>query len=186
MSGAGGTRSATSNGSSDVNVKAGRHREATLYRALAGAGAGDGRTLAQLREAASAAYERLELPVWRRSGFWSTSLQSLDLTALDTQPDTPGVPDVVTRTLPDRARAGRIVQSAGSVVHVELAPELAERGVILCSLEDAFREHGGAGVRVVLQAPADRPPEARGGERGVLERGRVPARPAGRDRRGPV
>jgi Fe-S cluster assembly protein SufD len=142
MSGVGGTRSAASNGSSTVNVKAGRHREASLYHALAGAGAGDGRTLAQLREAASEAYERLELPVWRRSGFWSTSLQSLDLAALDTQPAAPGVPDVVIRTLPDRPRAGRIVQSAGTVVHVELHPALAERGVILCSLEDAFREHG--------------------------------------------
>jgi Fe-S cluster assembly protein SufD len=142
MSGVGGTRSAASNGSSTVNVKAGRHREASLYHALAGAGAGDGRTLVQLREAASEAYERLELPVWRRSGFWSTSLQSLDLAALDTQPAAPGVPDVVIRTLPDRPRAGRIVQSAGTVVHVELHPALAERGVILCSLEDAFREHG--------------------------------------------
>ena len=33
-------------------VKPGRHREATLYHALAGAGAGDGRTLTELREAA--------------------------------------------------------------------------------------------------------------------------------------
>ena len=39
-----------------------------------------------------------------------------------------------------RAR-GRIVQSGGAVVHVELDPALAERGVILCSLEDAFRDH---------------------------------------------
>ena len=63
-----------------------------------------------------------ELPVWRRSGFWTTSLQSLDLEALATQPSPPpnGVPDVVTRTLAERPRAGRIVQSAGSVVHVEL------------------------------------------------------------------
>jgi Fe-S cluster assembly scaffold protein SufB len=48
---------------------------------------------------------------------------------------------VVERTLPDRARAGRLAQSAGAVVHVELDPALAARGVILCSLEDAFREH---------------------------------------------
>ena len=47
----------------------------------------------------------------------------------------------MTRTLPERPRAGRLVQSAGAVVHVELDPALAERGVILCSLEDAFREH---------------------------------------------
>jgi Fe-S cluster assembly scaffold protein SufB len=140
----------------EVAVKPGRHREASLYHALHGAGAGDGRSLAELREAALSAYEELELPVWRRSGFWTTSLQTLDLDALSTQsgdpqsgdpksgdPHTGGVPEVVERTLPDRARAGRIVQNAGTVVHVELDSELAERGVILCSLEDAFREHPG-------------------------------------------
>jgi Fe-S cluster assembly protein SufD len=130
------------NGAAPVQVKAGRHREASLYHALHGAGAGDGRTLGQLREAALKAYETLELPVWRRSGFWSTSLQSLDLDALETSVQEHGVPDVVTRTLPDRPRAGRIVQSAGAVVQVELDEALAERGVILCSLEQAFEQHG--------------------------------------------
>ena len=128
----------------EVAVKPGRHREATLYHALAGAGAGDGRTLEQLREVALAHFYTSDLPVWRRSGFWTTTLQTLDLDALETQPkpSEPGaMPEVVTRTLPDRPHAGRIVQSAGSVVHVELNPELAARGVILCSLEDAFRDH---------------------------------------------
>jgi Fe-S cluster assembly scaffold protein SufB len=129
---------------SEVEVKPGRHREATLYYALAGRGAGDGRTLAQLREVARAHFYTSELPVWRRSGFWVTSLQPLDLDALETEPASASageVPDVVTRTLPDGPRAGRIVQSAGAVVHLELDPALAERGVILCSLEDAFRDH---------------------------------------------
>jgi Fe-S cluster assembly scaffold protein SufB len=135
------------NGSVPAQVKAGRHREATLYHALAGAGAGDGRTLEQLRQAAREAFERLELPVWRRSGFWTTSLRGLDLDALETERRAGAaigarVPDVVRRTLPEGPRAGRIVQSAGTVVHVELDPALAERGVILCSLEDAFRDHG--------------------------------------------
>jgi Fe-S cluster assembly protein SufD len=130
-----------------VAVKPGRHREATLYHALHGAGAGHGpqRTLAQLREAALAHFYTSELPVWRRSGFWTTSLQTLDLDALETAPagvEPDVVPEVVTRTLPERARAGRIVQCAGAVVQVELDPALAERGVILCSLEDAFRDHG--------------------------------------------
>jgi Fe-S cluster assembly scaffold protein SufB len=123
-------------------AKAGRHREATLYEALHGAGAGDGRTLAQLREAALQVYETSELPVWRRSGFWSTSLQDLDLDALQTSVDGDGVPDVVTRTLPERPRAGRIVQSAGAVVALELDEKLAAKGVILCSLEQAFEQHG--------------------------------------------
>jgi Fe-S cluster assembly scaffold protein SufB len=139
---------------SEVAVKPGRHREATLYHALAGAGAGEGRTLKQLREMALAHYYTAELPVWRRSGFWITSLEALDLDALMDQADetepgagAPGapaageIPDVVTRTLPERPRAGRLVQSAGVVVHVELDPALKEQGVILCSLEDAFRDH---------------------------------------------
>ncbi|HEV2944500.1 MAG TPA: SufD family Fe-S cluster assembly protein [Solirubrobacteraceae bacterium] len=128
----------------EVAVKPGRHREATLYHALAGAGAGNGRTLEQLREAALKSFETTELPIWRRSGFWTTSLQSLDLDALETapMPSEPGtVPEVVTRTLPDRPHAGRIVQSAGSVVHAALDPALAERGVILCSLQEAFQDH---------------------------------------------
>ncbi len=131
-------------GTGGVAVKAGRHREATLYRALHGAGAGDGRSLAELREAALAVYEYSELPVWRRSGFWTTSFEGLDLDALEVRHHTPGaeaIPAVVHETLPERARAGRIVQVDGSVVHVELDPALAQKGVILCSLEDAAREH---------------------------------------------
>src|SRR6202522_4134146 len=134
-------------GAAPIQVKPGRHREASLYDALDGAGAGNGRTLEQLREAALRTYETSELPVWRRSGFWTTSLQSLDLDALETAPNAVeagaagAVPEVVTRTLPDRPHAGRIVQNAGSVVHVELDPALAERGVILCSLQEAFQDH---------------------------------------------
>jgi Fe-S cluster assembly scaffold protein SufB len=137
---------ASTNGAASARTaKAGGHREATLYHALAGRGAGDGRTLAQLRAAAREAYEKLELPVWRRSGFWVTSLESLDLAALEPagrEGGEEGVPEVVQRTLPGGARAGRLVQSGGAVVHLELDPALAERGVILCSLEDAFRDHG--------------------------------------------
>jgi Fe-S cluster assembly protein SufD len=133
------------NGAEPVQAKAGRHREATLYHALAGAGAGDGRTLEQLRAAALEAFETSELPVWRRSGFWTTSLQSLELELRPRdgtgEHEHQGVPDVVSRTLPDRPSAGRLVQSGDAVVDVQLDPALAERGVILCSLEDAFREH---------------------------------------------
>jgi Fe-S cluster assembly scaffold protein SufB len=127
----------------EVAVKPGRHREASLYHALAGAGAGDGRTLAELREAALAAFEHSELPVWRRSGFWTTSFAELDLDALAPHPHarTQGVPDFVAKAIPDRPRAGRIVQLDSSVVHVELDQELARRGVILCSLEQAANEH---------------------------------------------
>ncbi len=137
-------------GGEGMQVKAGRHREATLYHALHGAGAGDGRSLEQLRQDARDAYERLELPVWRRSGFWTTTLQDLDLEALEPFDQSAGagtpaaagaLPEVVTRTLPERSRAGRLVQGADGIVSVELDPALAARGVILCSLEEAFREH---------------------------------------------
>jgi Fe-S cluster assembly scaffold protein SufB len=136
-------------GGSSATAKPGGHREATLYQALAGAGAGDGRTLEQLRAAAAEAHRALELPVWRRSGFWTTSLQKLSLEDLYGEPQDPGdtgagsgtLPGVVERTLPKRARAGRIVQSASATVGLELDPELRGRGVILCPLEQAFREH---------------------------------------------
>jgi Fe-S cluster assembly protein SufD len=166
-----------------VTVKPGRHREASLYHALAGAGAGDGRTLAELREAAREAFEHSELPVWRRSGFWTTSFAELDRRLLarlcpsgrapegvpaipehSDGVDADGVnaeeaprarvkgsslnarardatPEFITNALPDRPRAGRIVQLDSSVVHIELDPALAERGVILCSLEQAAEEH---------------------------------------------
>jgi Fe-S cluster assembly scaffold protein SufB len=159
---------------SEVAVKPGRHRESTLYHALHGAGAGDGRTLEQLREAALKAYESQELPVWRRSGFWTTSFEGLNLDALQVRHHNPHTPEgtsttyndddtlrararrvasknnnttagplpaIVRDTLPDRDRAGRIVQRDGTVVSVELDPELKRRGVILCSLEEAAREH---------------------------------------------
>ena len=124
-------------------VKPGRHREASSTTRSPAPARATGARSAQLREAALQAYRDLELPVWRRSGFWTTSLQSLDLDALGRAPRasadaSASVPEVVTRTLPERPRAGRIVQSDGSVVHVELDPALAERGVILCSLEEAF------------------------------------------------
>jgi Fe-S cluster assembly protein SufD len=143
------------NGTSPVAVKPGRHREASLYHALAGAGAGDGRTLAELRDAAREAFDASELPVWRRSGFWTTSFAELDLGSLTTgehskdggsaapgeySRDT-GVPELVSSRIPERPRAGRIVQFDSSIVHVELDPQLAEQGVILCPLEQAASEH---------------------------------------------
>src|SRR5262249_6273272 len=120
------------NGDGPGQLKPGRHREATLYQALAGAGAGDGRTPPPPREAARRVYETSELPTWRRSGFWTTTLRGLDLDALEARPpggDAGGArdrpdgadapPDVVERTLPERPRAGRVVQSADALVHLE-------------------------------------------------------------------
>lgn len=125
-----------------VQVKPGRHREASLYHALHGAGGG-GKSPAEIREAALSFFEAAELPVWRRSGFWTTSFQDLDLDALEVRAHAPdadgGLPGVVARALAERVHAGRIVQLDGSVVHVELQPELAERGVVVCPLQEALR-----------------------------------------------
>jgi Fe-S cluster assembly scaffold protein SufB len=126
-----------------------RHREASLYRPLAGAGARErqhdpevtrGDTLEALREAALRAFDAADLPVWRRSGFWTTSFAELDLGALQVRHhDGDVVPAIVARTLPERPRAGRIVQLDGSVVHVELDSALRAQGVVLGTLEQAAR-----------------------------------------------
>jgi len=124
------------------STKKGAARAATLYQPLEGRGAGDGRSVEEIRAAALEAYERLEAPTWRRSGFWTTSLRDLDLDALEPRHVEPGgVPAVVTEALGDDRPAGLLVQRGATVVHVELDPELAARGVVLSSLEDAVREH---------------------------------------------
>ncbi|HEY3021710.1 MAG TPA: SufD family Fe-S cluster assembly protein [Solirubrobacteraceae bacterium] len=119
-------------------VKPGAHREAVLYRALNGAGAGPA-PVEELRERAREAYERLELPTWRRSGFWTTSLRDLDLDALTERTYAPGgpLPAAVAEGLPRGDVAGRLVQHGSTVIRAELDPELRERGVVLCALDEA-------------------------------------------------
>jgi Fe-S cluster assembly scaffold protein SufB len=118
--------------------KTGAAREATLNRALAGRGAG-GVPLEELRVRARAAHERLELPRWRRSGFWQTSFEELELANLTPRAQ---APDATRPAILDGQRsAGVLVQRDASVVHVELDSELASRGVILCPLEVAAVEH---------------------------------------------
>jgi Fe-S cluster assembly protein SufD len=136
------------------STKPGAARQATLYRALDGAGAGDGvRTVEELRAAALSAYEQRDLPAWRRSGFWTTSLRDLDLDALEPKHvEADGqVPEVVTDALRDAQPAGLLVQRGATVVHVWLDPELAERGVVLSSLEDAVRDHPDLVARYFMQ-----------------------------------
>ncbi|HEU0249344.1 MAG TPA: SufD family Fe-S cluster assembly protein [Solirubrobacteraceae bacterium] len=126
----------------EVAVKPGRHREASLYHALHGAGAGAGHSLDQLRAAAREVYADSDLPIWRRSGFWTTSFAELDLDALGAGERAKDIPQWVKAALPERARAGRIVQLDNATAHVELDPELAAKGVVLCSLEQAAKQHG--------------------------------------------
>ena len=187
------TRGASSNGAAPAKAKAGRHREATLYRALAGAGAGDGRSLEQLRADAREAFNRLELPVWRRSGFrphdWHAGIYG------------PGTPL--------RAAAGRLRSRLRGRHRPGRRATHAPRPA-LRRAHRAERRHGGpgrarscarragsdpvlAGGRlprarrasraVVLQAPDDRPPQVRGGQRGLLERRGIPVRSARPGRR---
>ena len=137
-----------------------REREATLYKPLAGAGWRAGadpseisdpnqaRALAErMRKQALAAYERLELPVWRRSNFWTTSFEGLELEALAPRHHDGGQPEAKEllakglAQLPDRERAGRIVQLDGSIVLVELSPQARQAGVTLCSLTEAIDSH---------------------------------------------
>ena len=166
----------------EVAVKPGRHREATLYHALAGAGARR-RTHARASCARRAlrAYETSELPVWRRSGFWTTSLAGAR-PATRSRPRAPRRPSPAScrrssraRCPSARARAGSCSATARSCTSSSTR-RCAERGVILCSLEDASREHPELFEPLVLQAPDDRPPQARGRQRRVLERRRLPVR----------
>jgi Fe-S cluster assembly protein SufD len=133
-------------------------RMAVLNRALDGAGAADGRSLEDLRSAARERFDSLEMPTWRRSGFWTTTFRNLDAEALEprTAADE-SVPDVVTEALGQQKLAGLLVQRGATVVHIELDSELAAQGVILCSLEDAARDHTELFSRYYLRRlPQDR------------------------------
>lgn len=121
--------------------KPGAAEAAKLYHALAGAGAG-GETsggLTEIRAQARTAFEALPLPAWRRSGFWRTSFEDLELDELEPR----GYPadDHRPAAVADEDLAGLLVQRGAAVVHIELRDELAEAGVILCSLEQAASDH---------------------------------------------
>jgi Fe-S cluster assembly scaffold protein SufB len=99
--------------------------------------------LEDARGAALAAYEREPLPTWRRSGFWTTSLRDLDLDSLEARRYEPGadLPELVRQDLGDGALGGLVVQRGASTIHSWVDPELAERGVVVCSLEEALETH---------------------------------------------
>ena len=148
------TEAVSANGASD------RPRpglEATLNRALAGAGAGgDGAGgLPALRERARRAAEALPTPVWRRSGFWTTSLRELaleDLSPRTYAEPAPALSAELAELVDAAPRAGLVIVRGDSVVHCELADGLAERGVLLCPLEDAAREHADLFDRYYLRS----------------------------------
>ena len=130
------------NGTTPIAVKPGRHREASLYHALAGAGAGDGRSLADLRAAAREVFAHSELPIWRRSGFWTTTFAELDLDSLAAgrarRSDSPSSSPMRCRTVAGRAGSSRSTTRPHTS---SSTPMLAAKGVLLCSLAQAAEEH---------------------------------------------
>jgi Fe-S cluster assembly protein SufD len=99
--------------------------------------------LDERRAEARGAYEREEVPTWRRSGFWTTSLRKLELDSLEARPHEPSdeLPEIVAEVLGEDELGALVVQRGASTVVARLDPELAERGVIVCSLEAATQEH---------------------------------------------
>lgn len=102
-------------------------------------------TIAETRRAALEVYEAAELPEWRRSGFWKTSLSELDLDALETRryeavTSRDQLPAAVQELIGDEQYAGLIVQRGASVIYTEVADDNPE-GTIVSTLEDAVQQH---------------------------------------------
>jgi Fe-S cluster assembly protein SufD len=102
-------------------------------------------TLEADRQASLEVYESAEVPEWRRSGFWTTSLKKLDLGSLQTRHYEPvssrdQLPQIVREAIEDQEYAGLIVQHGATVIYTEVADDNPE-GVIASSLEDAFVNH---------------------------------------------
>jgi Fe-S cluster assembly protein SufD len=95
------------------------------------------------RKQALEAYEAEEVPTWRRSGFWTTTLRNLDLDALEPRHHEPvdELPELVRDDIGDAPLAGLVVQRGASTIHSHLDPALAEQGVIVSSLEQAAEDH---------------------------------------------
>jgi len=106
--------------------------------------------LQERRAHAWSVYEATPMPTTKLEEWRYTDLRKkLDLASLRL-PDAERAPDDP-KAWPARLRAtmeedheasGHIVVIDGHVVHSDLAPELAEQGVILGSLHDAVQEHG--------------------------------------------
>src|SRR6185503_18580996 len=86
------------------------------------------------RRAALEVYESQELPTWRRSGFWTTSLRGLDLDALEPKRYEPGLPEL---DLGDDSHSALIVQRGANVVHTDLNDDQ----IVVMPLEQAVEEH---------------------------------------------
>jgi Fe-S cluster assembly protein SufD len=86
------------------------------------------------RRAALEVYESQEVPTWRRSGFWTTSLRGLDLDALEPRRYEPELPQL---DLGDDAHSALIVQRGANVVHTDRDDDQ----IVVMPLEQAVEEH---------------------------------------------
>ena len=118
------------------------------------------------RRAALEVYESQELPTWRRSGFWTTTLRGLDLDALEPKRYEPGLAS--TANLGDDDHSALIVQRGANVVHSDLDDEQ----IVVMPLEQAVEEHAelveqhfakAAAVSTTASSPLVRPRSGRGG-----------------------
>jgi Fe-S cluster assembly protein SufD len=91
------------------------------------------------RKAALEVFEREELPTWRRSGFWTTSLRKLRLDELEPRRYEPvdELPEIVREHLGEEEHAGLIVQRGASVVYAHNA----DPRIVVTPLEQAVEEH---------------------------------------------
>lgn len=101
-----------------------------------------------LREEALTAYEALPIPSQNTEEWRYTDVSEFDFDAF--RPGAPGatadtlddVPDHILEALGDVGdRAGLLIQHNATTTTHHLAPELAERGVIFSSLDEAIRDH---------------------------------------------
>lgn len=106
--------------------------------------------LGERRLAAWATYEQIPLPTTKLEEWRYTDLRKhLDLTTLAlagsdrAEARRTELPAPVRQAMDeDRAGAGRLVQVDDQVLLIELEPVLERKGVIVCDLETAAREHG--------------------------------------------
>jgi len=108
----------------------------------------EGAVLASLRAAAWRRYSELPFPSKKTEEWRYTDLSKIPFDSyapVRPQDDTEeALPPTVRAVLEQSGeRAGVVVQRNGRVVHAELDPSLAERGVVLCSLERAAADHPG-------------------------------------------
>ncbi len=112
--------------------------------------AGEPEWLRERRAHAWSVYERTPMPTTKLEQWRYTDLRKkLDLDALHlpeaerATDDPAGWPERLRATMDeDHEASGHIVVIDGHVVHTDLLPELANKGVILCSLHEAVEKHG--------------------------------------------